>query len=185
MTIGSNGDSGMAGKTKQIKEARMFASRLQHAINTGRSTLPKMREVDKMVSNRLTTQTAYVLQTINNLMRKTLDAGTKEKLNKIYLELLNLFNEFKLMESRGYGTMVRSRGIVNSSRLDELVDLDTELLSTIALLYRLTSKTSIRKSISVNKCKEILYMIDDMLVTLKRRYKLIEVVYKRRSKKEN
>ncbi|MCP8306343.1 MAG: hypothetical protein H3Z49_04470 [archaeon] len=176
MTSESNGDGGSTGKAEQIKEARMLASRLQRAIDTGRSTLTKMREVDKLVSNRLITQTAYILKTIDNLRDRTQKSSKREKLNKIYLELLDLFNEFKLMEDRGYGTMVRSSNIVDASRLDELIDVDTELLSTIALLYKLASKISVKKSISLNMCKEILCMIDDLLLALRRRYNIIGTV---------
>ncbi|MCP8312081.1 MAG: hypothetical protein L6M37_03895 [Candidatus Methylarchaceae archaeon HK02M1] len=176
MTSESNGDGKSTGKAQQIKEARMLASRLQRAIDTGRSTLIKMREVDKLVSNRLTTQTAYILKTIDNLGGKTQNSSKKGKLNKIYLKLLDLFNEFKLMEARGYKTMVRSRNIVDAKRLDELIDVDTELLSAIALLFKLASKISSKKSISLNMCKEILYMIDDLFLALRKRYEIIGAV---------
>jgi len=178
MTNRSNGDSGSAGKAEQIKEARILASRLQRAINTAHSTSTKMREVDKLISNRLTIQTAYVLQTIDDLMGKTQSERKKENLNKIYLKLLDLFNEFKLMEAHGYETIVRFGKIEDVNKLNEMIDVDTDMLSTIALLYNLFSKISLKKSISINQCKEILYIIDDILLASKKRYELIGMMTK-------
>ena len=91
----ASSDHGQANKAQQIKEARMLASRLQLAINTGRSTTIKMKEVDKLISHRLTMQMASNLQKINEIIDQTKNEIVREQLNKIYLIFLDLFNEFK------------------------------------------------------------------------------------------
>ncbi|MCP8309388.1 MAG: hypothetical protein H3Z53_05715 [archaeon] len=184
MTNRFNEDGKSAGKAEeQIREARMLASRLQRAINTGRSTLNKMREVDKLVSRRLTTKTASTLQIIDNLAKEAQSETIKEKFNKIYIKLLDLFNEFKLIEDKGYGTMVRSGGMVDVNRLNNLIDVDTDLLSTVTLLYEVIERMSLKRSANVDERKEILHIIDDIVLALRRRNEIIRVASRRRVKR--
>ncbi|MGQ9468810.1 MAG: hypothetical protein ACUVTD_03160 [Nitrososphaerales archaeon] len=176
MTSEFNEDRRSFGKAEeQIREARMLASRLQRAINTGRSTLNKMREVDKLVSHRLTTKTASTLQVIDNLAKETRNEAIKEEINKIYIKLLALFNEFKLIEDKGYGTMVRPGGMVDVNRLNNLIDVDTDLLSIVASLYEFVKKISPKKSVNVNECEEILHVLGDIILALRRRDEIIRI----------
>ncbi|MCP8308549.1 MAG: hypothetical protein H3Z54_07625 [archaeon] len=184
MTSGFNEDGKSAGKAEeQIREARMLASRLQRAINTGRSTLNKMREVDKLVSHHLTTKTASNLQIIDNLVKEARSETIKEEFNKIYIKLLDLFNEFKLIEDKGYGTMVRSGGMVDVNRLNDLIDVDTDLLSIVTLLYEFVKKMSLKKSANVNEREEILHVLDDIVLALRRRNEIVRTAVQRRVKR--
>ncbi|MEM3531174.1 MAG: hypothetical protein QXD42_05200 [Nitrososphaerales archaeon] len=174
MTSKFNEDGKSAGKTEdQIREAKIFASRLQRAISTGHTTQSKMREVNKFISHRLITKTASILQNIDNLAKETRSITIKEDFNRIYIKLLSIFNEFKLMESKGYETMVRS-GKVDVDRLNDLIDVDTELSNMVVLLYEFVERLSLKKSTKVNERKEILHMLDDVILALKRRNEIIK-----------
>jgi len=184
MTSGSNEDGKSAGKAgEQIREARMLASRLQRAINTSHSTLNKMREVDRLVSNRLTTKTASTLQIIDNLAKESRSETVKEEFNRVYIKLLDLFNEFKLIEGRGYRTIVRSGGLIDANRLNDLIDVDTDLLGTVNLLYEFVEKISLKKSTNVNELKEILRILDDIVLALRRRNEIVRMTIQRKVKK--
>jgi signal transduction histidine kinase len=184
MTNKFNEDRGSAGKAEeQIREARMLASRLQRAINTGRSTLSKMREVDKFVSHYLTTKMASILQIIDNLAKGARSVIIKEELNKIYIKLLDFFNEFKLMEDRGYGTTVGSGGTLDVNKLNNLIDVDTDLLSIVALLYEFVEKISLKKSTNVNERIEILHILNDIVSALRRRDRIMKTVGQRKVKR--
>jgi len=184
MTNRFNEDGKSAGKAEeQIREAKILASRLQRAINTGRSTLNKMREVDKLVSHRLTTKTASTLQIIDNIAKEARSEIIKEEFNRVYIRLLDLFNEFKLTEEKGYGTMVRSRGMVDVNRLNNLIDVDTDLLSMVTLLYEVVERISLKKSANVDERKEISHIIDDIVLALRRRNGIIRVAGRRRVKR--
>ncbi|MEM2873588.1 MAG: hypothetical protein QXD82_05410 [Nitrososphaerales archaeon] len=176
MTSEFNDDSKSAGKAEeQIKEARMLASRLQRAIDTGRSTLSKMVEVDRFVSHRLTTKTASALQIIDNLAKEARSVSMKEEFNRIYIKLLALFNEFKLIENKGYRTMVRS-GLVDVNRLNDLIDVDTDLLNIVTLLHNFVGRISLKRSVKVDERKEILEMLDDIILALTRRNEIMRKV---------
>lgn len=184
MTSEPNEDGKSAGRAgEKIREVRMLASRLQRAINTGHSTLNKMREVDKLVSHRLTAKTAATLQTIDNLAKEARSENVKEEFNKIYIKLLDLFNEFKLIEDRGYRTMVRSERIVDASRLNDLIDVDTDLLGAVNLLYEFVEKISLKKSTNANELKEILHILDDIVLALRRRNEIVRMAIQRKVKK--
>jgi hypothetical protein len=177
MTSGFNGDRKSAGEAEeQIREAKMLASRLQRAINTGRSTQSKMREVNKFFSHHLITKTASILQTIDNLAKEARSIAIKEDFNRIYIKLLGIFNEFKLMEGKGYETMIRSGTVVDVNKLNDLIDIDTDLSTMVVLLYEYVEKLSLKKSTKVNERKEILHMLDDIVFTLKKRNEIIKIV---------
>jgi hypothetical protein len=178
MTSEFNEDGKSAGKAEeQIKEARMLASRLQRAIDTGRSTSSKMMEIDKFVSHRLITKTASALQIIDNLAKEARSVAMKEEFNRIYIKLLALFNEFKLIENKGYGTMVRS-GLVDVNRLNDLIDVDTDLLNTVTLLHNFVVRISSKRSVKVDERKEILEMLDEIILALTRRNEIMRKVEK-------
>ncbi|MEM3437952.1 MAG: hypothetical protein QXP55_05445 [Nitrososphaerales archaeon] len=178
MTGKFNEDGKSTGKTEeQIKEAKILASRLQRAINTGRSTQSKMKEVNKFIGHNLITKTASILQIIDNLAKEARSITLKEDFNRIYIKLLGIFNEFKLIECKGYETMVRS-GRVDVSRLNNLIDIDTELSNMVILLYEFVEKLSLKKSAKVNERKEILHILDDMIFALRRRNEIIRTMSK-------
>ncbi len=184
MTSEPNEDGRSTGRAgEQIKEVRMLASRLQRAINTGHSTLNKMGEVDQLVSHRLTTKTAATLQILDSLAKEARNEIVKEEFNRIYIRLLDLFNEFKLIEDRGYRTMVRSGGMVDANRLNDLIDVDTDLLGTITLLFEFVQKISLKKSTNVNELKEILHILDDIVLALRRRNEIVRLTIQRKVKK--
>ncbi len=133
-----------------------------------------MRAVDRHISSYLTSKTANILDIIDSLQNGSRSARSKEMMGQLYIDVMRVFGESQSLESHGYSSLIQADGKIDSDKLDELIDLDSEMSSYTAGLERVIVSVENRNGVSNGEYLQIRQFIDIILELLERRRVLVE-----------
>ena len=130
---------------ENVKGVQKLASRLQKAVSRGRAAKNTLKAADRYIGGLLTSQLRQCLHYLDDLTAKSIELETKEKLGKLYLNLMGSFKSLKAMEN--YYSNLASKGSVEAETLAELIEVDSELTGT---LFRMSAFLSGRRAIGIS-----------------------------------
>ena len=108
-----------------------LASLLQKALDTGRSNYVEMNEVSRYMGYYIKTQIEDSAMHMDYILNNYRDDNTFKRLRN---DLITLFNELNETASNGYEKLVGPNGNVNKNMLEELIQIDTEITSSMNLI---------------------------------------------------
>ncbi|HEY4673661.1 MAG TPA: hypothetical protein VIH03_05805 [Nitrososphaerales archaeon] len=139
-----DGESSPENLSQENKGVQKLASKLQKAVSRGRAAQNTLKDADRYIGGLLTSQIGQSLQYLDDLTAKFVKLETKEKLGKLYLNLMGSFKSLKAMEN-SYSSLA-SKGAMDAEALAELIEVDSELTGT---LFRMSTFLSKRRAIGI------------------------------------
>jgi hypothetical protein len=133
-----------------------------------------MREVDLYISSHLISRTANALDTVDTLLNRARSSQTREMLGQVYIDLMNLFGEFRSLEAQGYSSLIEPDGRINPVRLDQLIDLDGDLASNVVALETRVISLNRNSRLSISSYDEIHSIMGIVIELLEDRRRLVE-----------
>jgi len=129
-----------------------LASLLQKALDTGRSNYVEMSEISRYVGYYIKTQVDDSVMYMDYILNNYRDDNSFRRLRN---DLVTLFNELNEMASNGYEKLVAPNGSVNRDSLEELIQIDTEITSTMNLIRNVLMAAKNSGEVKDNDLKEI------------------------------
>lgn len=173
MVVGQKRDKNRSNKIREMKGIQRLASKLQRASETGLGTVKDMSQVDRTVDRKTITHLASTLKDLDVIRSRAKNQKSKETVSLLYLDVMEIFNEYQKGDTGAYRSLLRKDGRINSSDLDNLVDLDTDIslgINTLAQTVSEQTKTvSLRKSVIEN----ITLGLDEIKADVRKRMKII------------
>ena len=108
-----------------------LASLLQKALDTGRSNYVEMSEISRYISYYIKTQTDDSAMYMDYILNNYRDDNSFRRLRN---DLVTLFNGLNETVANGYEKLVAPNGSMNRNMLEELIQIDTEITSTMSLI---------------------------------------------------
>jgi len=154
VVAGQKRDKNRSNEIREIKGIQRLASKLQRASETGFGTIKDMSLVDRTVDRKIISHLASTLKDLDMIGSRAQNPKSKESVSLLYLNVMAIFNDYQKGDAGAYRSLIREDGQINSSDLNTLVDLDTDIslgVNTLALNVSEQTKTaSLRKSASEN-----------------------------------
>lgn len=173
MVAGQKRDKNRSNKIREMKGIQRLASKLQRVSETGLGTTKDMSQVDRTVDRKIISHLASTLKDLDMIRSRAKNQKSKESVSLLYLNVMEIFNEYQKGDAGAYRSLLRKDGQVNSSDLNNLVDLDTDIslgINTLALTVSEQTKTAaLRKSVSEN----ITLGLDEIKADVRKRMKII------------
>ncbi|MFQ6011703.1 MAG: hypothetical protein ACE5KG_05980, partial [Nitrososphaerales archaeon] len=112
--------------------------------------LPTPVALNKTMNRKIITRLASTLEDLDTIGSRTKSLKSKESISLLYLNVMEIFNEYQKADSDAYRSLVREGGQISPTDLNALIDLDAELslgINTLALKVSDNAKTGgLRKS---------------------------------------
>lgn len=129
-----------------------LASLLQKALDTGRSNYVELSEISRYVSYYVKTQiddsSMYMDYILNN-------HNDSDGFKRLRTELAELFNKLNETTVNGYEKLVAPNGSVNKNLLEQLIQIDTEITSSMNLIKNVLMAVKNNGEITDPDIKEI------------------------------
>ncbi len=156
-----------------MKGIQRLASKLQRASETGFGSIKDMEQVDRTIDRKIITRLASTLKDLDMIGSRAKNLKSKEFVSVLYLNVMEIFNEYQKGDGDAYRSIVREGGQINSSDLNALVDLDSDLslgINTLALKISEHARTA---SLSKSTYENIALGLDDLKADVLKRIGLI------------
>ena len=160
---------------KHLKGAQKLASRLQRTVNTGRANRSQMREVDKFMSQHLSSEISSILETLDSHISNLPSLASKEKLSELFSKSTQILDQIKNMEFEGYQNLVGQTRRTNPVILDKLINVDTDISTLLLTLRADVSKLVKSEKLIATEYQKMSGGLDEAIRTLEgRRNSLFE-----------
>lgn len=173
MVAGQKRDKNRSNRIREMKGIQRLASKLQRASVTGFTSIKDMSQVDRTIDRKIITRLASTLKDLDMIGSRAKNLKSKESVSILYLNVMEIFNEYQKGDGNAYRSLVSEGGQIHSSDINALVDLDTDLslgINTLALKVSEHARTaSIRKSAYEN----IALGLDDIKADVTKRISMI------------
>lgn len=136
-----------------------LASLLQKALDTGRSNYVEMSEISRYVSYYIKTQVDDSVMYMDYILNNYRDDNSFRRFRN---DLVTLFNDLNETATNGYEKLVAPNGSVNSERLEELIQIDTEITGTINLIRNTLRAAKNSGEVTDNDLKEIDAVVSEL-----------------------
>ncbi|NMJ87270.1 MAG: hypothetical protein EX285_05465 [Thaumarchaeota archaeon] len=150
-----------------------LASLLQKALETGRSNYIEMNEISRYmgyyVKRQIDDSCMYMNYVLNNYKNI-------EHFKQLSYDLKNIFNDTNKAIVHGYEKLVAPNGSVNKSLLEQLIQIDTEITTTMNIIRSTIMNASNRDGITGEEIKEITGMIKELRTNINKRIKIVKQI---------
>jgi hypothetical protein len=119
-----------------------LVSKLQRAIRSRRSNRFEMASVDRHVRDAFFTRVTGLYRKIEPMKGQTSHDAERNNLRRLSSIIGELSQAMKVVQDGGYESLVGRRGRVNPALLNQLLDVDSELFTTLDALDRSLMKYS-------------------------------------------
>jgi len=141
-----------------VKGVQKLASKLQKAVSRGRASQNTLKDADRYIGGLLTSRISQDLQHLDALTAKL---ETKERLERLYPNIVASFKALKAMENSAYSNLA-SKGTIDKESLAQLIEIDSELTG---ILFRMSAFLSKRRAIGTLADSDVITLaeMDDLL----------------------
>ena len=148
-----------------------LASSLQKVLETGRSSYVEMNEISRYMGYYVKTQTDDTSMCMDYLLNNYKN-GMKFK--RLKDDLMNVFARINKNIKSGYERLVAPNGKVSKSILGQLIQIDTELTTTMNTIKSVLMNAKKHGEMPEDEVKEIAGLVDDLALTITERTKILK-----------
>ncbi|MEM4298082.1 MAG: hypothetical protein QW815_06930 [Nitrososphaerota archaeon] len=158
---------------EDLRNVQRLASRLQRMVKTGQGFPLVLKQVDEHFLNLVSQEISEILGRIEFLMGRTEEASLKEGLGQIYISMVDLLEDFESRGGHSYQRLLESARSVDPVRLNNLIDVDSELVFSLSKLKEVLKNLS-PQNIDKSELQELHSLLDDVCSTLSARAKIVK-----------
>lgn len=148
-----------------------LASLLQKALETGRSNYIEMSEISRYIGYYVKTQTDDSSMYMDYMLNNYKNGRDFKHLRN---NLVNIFNDINKNIVNGYEKLLSSNGSVDKSALEELIQVDSEMTTTLSMIRSALMNAKGNGEITDEEIKEIGIMADELEVSVNKRKKIVK-----------
>ena len=148
-----------------------LASLLQKALETGRSSYVEMNEISRYMGYYVKTQTDDTSMYMDYLLNNYKNGM---KIKRLRDDLMNVFARINKNIISGYERLVAPNGKVSKSLLGQLIQIDTELTTTMNAIKSALMNAKKYGEMPEDEVKEIASMVDDLALAITERKKILK-----------
>jgi len=148
-----------------------LASLLQKALETGRSNYVEMSEISRYMSYYVKTQIDDNFMHMDYMLNNNKNGPDFKQLRN---ELTNVFNDVNETIVNGYEKLVAPNGSVNKSLLEQLIQIDTEITTTMNMISSALMNAKNNGEITGEEVKEITGMMIELTTNINERKKIVK-----------
>jgi len=142
LICGSMGNESAGKPESESIPVNALVSKLQRAITSGRSSRFEMDSVDRYVRDAFFTRVTSLYRKIEPLKGEASHEAERNNLRRLSSIISELSQAMKVVQDGGYVSLVGRRGRVNPALVNRLLDVDSELFTTLDALDRSLLKYS-------------------------------------------
>jgi len=155
MVAGQKRDKNRSNRIGEMKGIQRLASKLQRASETGFGSIKDMAQVDRTINRKIITRLASTLKDLDLIGSRVKNLKSKESISLLYLDVMEIFNEYQNGDGDAYTSLLKEDGEINSSQLNALLDLDTDLSLGINTLALKVSEHAKNASLGKSACENL------------------------------
>jgi hypothetical protein len=165
-----------ADDTKYKKEKSAFtgvvklASLLQKALETGKSSYVEMNEITRYVNYYVKTHVDDSCMYLDYMINKH---NNGEAFGGLADELRSAFGDLSKIVCEGYEKLVAPNGNVNRALLDRLIQVDSEITSTVNMIRNTLMGAKNNGQMNKDDIKEISRMLMELAANANERKKIL------------
>lgn len=148
-----------------------LASLLQKALETGKSNYVEMSEISRYMSYYVKTQIDDNFMCMDYMLNNQKNGLDFKQLRN---ELTGIFNDVNNTIVNGYEKLVAPNGSVNKNLLEQLIQIDTEITTTMNMIDNALMNAKNNGEITSEEVKEITDMMTELVTNINERKKIVK-----------